>query len=160
MMPIVAGKKWHIPSFSSAMRLIDMGVDGYLVASAIHTVVAQRLVRRICDVCKEDYQPTAQEQLLVDQWLKDNSAQGSFFKGKGCSRCNMTGYKGRVGVFEFLEFDEAMCDALRRNSAADFSNAVDASEHYVPLSIAALEYAQEGVTTLEEVCRVSEVETV
>ena len=145
---------------SSAMRLIDMGVDGYLVASAIHSVVAQRLVRRICDVCKVDYQPTVQEQLLLDEWLKNDTTQHAFYKGKGCSRCNMTGYKGRIGIFEFLEFDEAMCDALRRNSAADFANAADASEHYVPLSRAALEYAQEGITTLDEVCRVSEIETV
>lgn len=145
---------------SSAMRLIDMGVDGYLVASAVHAVVAQRLVRRICDVCKEDYQPTVQEQLLVDQWLGESDSPRNFYKGRGCSRCNMSGYRGRVGVFEFLELDQPMCDALRRNNAADFANAASASEHYVPLNRAALDYAQEGVTTLEEVCRVSEIETV
>lgn len=145
---------------SSAMRLIDMGVDGYLVASAVHAVVAQRLVRRICDVCKADHQPDVQQQLLVRQWLGNDEPTPRFFKGKGCSRCNMTGYKGRVGVFEFLELDEAMCDALRRNNAADFANAANASKHYVPLNNAALVYAQEGITTIDEVCRVSELETV
>jgi len=72
----------------------------------------------------------------------------------------MNGYRGRVGVFEFLELDEAMADALRRNNAADFANAANASEHYVPLNMAALEYAREGVTTLDEVCRVSEIQTI
>ncbi len=145
---------------SSAMRLIDMGVDGYLVASSVHAVVAQRLVRRICDVCHIEHEPNVQEHALLDQWLGSDQPHGKFFRGKGCSRCNMTGYRGRIGVFEFLELDEAMADALRRNNAADFANAANASEHYVPLNMAALEYAREGVTTLDEVCRVSEIETV
>lgn len=145
---------------SSAMRLIDMGVDGYLVASSVHAVVAQRLVRRICDVCQIEYQPNVQENALLDQWLGADKPHGTFYKGKGCSRCNMTGYRGRVGVFEFLELDEPMADALRRNNAADFANAASASEHYVPLNMAALEYAQEGVTSLDEVCRVSEIDTI
>ena len=101
-----------------------------------------------------------QEHALLDQWLGTDAPHGKFLKGKGCSRCNMTGYKGRLGVFEFLEIDEAMADALRRNNAADFANAANSSKHYVPLNMAALEYAREGVTTLEEVCRVSEIETV
>lgn len=145
---------------SSAMRLIDMGVDGYLVASSVRAVVAQRLVRRICDVCQTEYEPNVQERALLDQWLGVGNDHGKFYKGKGCSRCNMTGYRGRIGVFEFLELDEDMADALRRNNAADFANAADASKHYVPLNMAALEYAKEGVTTLDEVCRVSEIETV
>ena len=87
------------------------------------------------------------------------SDDATFYKGKGCSRCNMTGYRGRIGVFEFLEIDEHMADALRRNSAADFANAAVQSKHYVPLNMAALEYAREGVTTIAEVCRVSEIET-
>lgn len=145
---------------SSAMRLIDMGVDGYLVASAVHAVVAQRLVRRICDVCHTEYEPDTREQALLREWMGEDCSSAKFFKGKGCSRCNMTGYRGRIGVFEFLELDEAMADALRRNSAADFANAASNSAHYVPLNRAALEYAREGVTTIEEVCRVSEIETV
>lgn len=145
---------------SSALRLIDMGVGGYLVASSVHAVVAQRLVRRICDACQHEYTPNAKENQLLTKWLGDDLASAKFFKGAGCSHCNMTGYRGRIGVFEFLEIDEAMSDALRRNSAADFAKAVAQSEHYVPLNMAALEYACEGLTTIDEVCRVSEIETI
>lgn len=144
---------------SSAMRLIDMGVDGYLVASSVRAVVAQRLIRRICDVCQTEYTPDAQQKVLIKQWspaLQDST----FYRGKGCSRCNMTGYKGRLGVFEFLELDEKMCDALRDGDASAFEHAASTSEHYVPLNRAALEYAAEGMTTLDEVIRVSEVETI
>lgn len=145
---------------SSAMRLIDMGVDGYLVASSVRAVVAQRLVRRICDVCQADHQPTTQEKTVMLQWLSEEQIPTTFYKGRGCTRCNMTGYRGRVGVFEFLELDEPMCSALRNNDAAGFDAAAHASEHYVPLNRAALVYASEGVTTLDEVLRVSEIETI
>ncbi len=144
---------------STAMRLIDIGIDGYLVAGSVRAIVAQRLIRRICDVCQVEYEPDAQEKTLVRQWAPKLS-EATFYKGRGCSRCNMTGYKGRIGVFEFLELDDAMCDALRRDDAAGFEKAALNSEHYVSLNHAALEYAAEGVTTLEEVIRVSETETV
>lgn len=144
---------------STAMRLIDIGIEGYLVAGAVRSIVAQRLIRKICDVCQTEYEPNAQEKVLIRQWAPHN-VDSTFYKGKGCSRCNMTGYKGRIGVFEFLELDDAMCDALRRDDASGFEKAALASEHYVPLNRAALEYAVEGVTTLDEVIRVSEVETI
>ena len=143
---------------ASAMRLADMGIDGYLVASALRAVVAQRLVRKICDVCQVEHEPTVQEKSLLKQWLGED-ANHAFYKGKGCTRCNMTGYRGRIGVFEFLTIDEAMADGLRRNSPADFEKAAAENDFYVPLNMAALEYAKEGLTTLEEVCRVSEIES-
>ena len=82
-------------AMTSAMRLIDVGMEGYMVASALRAVIAQRLVRRICDCCSENYQPTEQEQV----WLRsiDSKADTSSFKqGRGCSHCNNTGYKGEL----------------------------------------------------------------
>ena len=142
------------------MRLIDMGVDGYLVASSVRAVVAQRLVRRICDVCQTEHQPTDQENAILQQWLVGTEIPSQFYAGRGCSRCNMTGYRGRIGVFEFLESDEAMRNALRNSDAAAFARAAQQSANYVPLNRAALAYAGEGVTTLDEVMRVSETETI
>jgi MSHA biogenesis protein MshE len=146
-------------ALASAMRLIDMGIDGYLVASAVRAVVAQRLIRRICDVCHTETELDDTQRGLLQLWAPSDENQ-TYYKGKGCSRCNMTGYRGRIGVFEFLELDDAMRDALRRNDASEFEKAAANNAYYVPLNLAALTYAREGITTLDEVVRVSETETV
>ena len=143
---------------SSAMRLIDIGLDGYLVATALRAVVAQRLVRRVCDVCSSEHRVTEGERVLLESLLTEEDLNATFVKGKGCSHCNMSGYRGRIGVFEFLEINGEMADALRRNNASDFDKAARAQPSYVPLNQAALAYAREGVTTLDEVCRVSDLD--
>jgi MSHA biogenesis protein MshE len=138
---------------TSALRLIDMNVDPYLVAASLKAVVAQRLVRRVCESCAEAYQPTANEMQLVRRVPQERLS--SLRKGAGCPHCFNSGYRGRIGVFEILEIDHAMADALRDNSVKDFNSAAHKSEGYQPLSYSALEYALQGVTTLEEVMRVS-----
>ena len=144
-------------AISTANRLLDMGAAGYLVATALQAIIAQRLVRRICEHCSADYVPDSHEVA----WLKSqlgNSAQYSMFKqGQGCTQCNNTGYHGRIGVFEFLELDDELEDALRRENTADFTKAAKLSDKYKPFSVHAIEYALSGVTTLEEVLRVSNV---
>ena len=150
-------------AITSAMRLIDVGLEGYLVASALRAVVAQRLVRRICGRCAEPYSPEPQEQI----WLRGIAQRrGSddepaavervFYRGTGCSQCNNTGYRGRIGVFEYLEIDDAMGDALRAADPIAFGHAARAQAGFKTLSECALEYAGQGITTLEEVFRVSE----
>lgn len=143
-------------AITSAMRLIDVGLEGYLVASALRAVIAQRLVRRICKSCKAEYTPDQQEQI----WLKNlNGVEAqahSYYYGRGCSHCNNTGYRGRIGVFEFLEIDNAMSDALRSADPLAFGRAARARSDFKPLTVCALEYAVEGLTSLEEVFRVSE----
>ena len=143
-------------AITSAMRLIDVGLEGYLVASSLRAIVAQRLVRRICDNCMTDYQPDEQEKA----WLRsidDSLAQAITFKqGKGCSHCNNTGYRGRIGVFEFLEIDTELADALRAADPLVFASKARQQPNFKTLSHCALEYAAQGVTTLDEVFRVSE----
>lgn len=142
-------------AISSAMRLIDVGVEGYLVASALRAIVAQRLVRRVCQVCATDYRPDAQEK----NWLRHLSlgTEDHIYKhAKGCSSCNRTGYKGRIGVFEFLEIDEALSNALRSMDTVAFGKAAQQQPGYRPLTQSALAYAQQGLTSLDEVFRVSE----
>jgi MSHA biogenesis protein MshE len=143
-------------AITSAMRLIDIGLEGYLVASSLRAVVAQRLVRRICNSCSEAYQPDEQEQVWLRAMNSDLAQSVNFKQGRGCSHCNNTGYKGRIGVFEFLEIDTELADALRSDDPLLFSNDARNKPDFKTLSQCALEYAAQGVTSLDEVFRVSE----
>ncbi|MEM0515077.1 ATPase, T2SS/T4P/T4SS family [Pseudoalteromonas sp. YIC-827] len=140
---------------TSAMRLIDMGAPSYLVASSLRAIIAQRLVRRVCQNCKQPYQADEQERAWV-RYLKPQIADAEFFHGRGCNSCNHTGYKGRIGVFELLEMNEAMMDALRLSDTQGFAKATKDNPDFEPLSHMALDYAQQGITTLDEVFKVSE----
>jgi len=140
---------------STANRLIDMGAPGYLVASSLEAVLAQRLVRKVCEYCAQDHTPTAQERA----WLEANPNldwQNHHYKqGAGCMQCNNTGYRGRVGVFELLMMSPELADALRRQDTSAFFRAAASQKDFKTLGEAALELAQQGITTLEEVARVA-----
>ncbi|QQM64681.1 Flp pilus assembly complex ATPase component TadA [Pseudoalteromonas sp. LC2018020214] len=142
-------------AITSAMRLIDMGAPAYLVASSLRAIIAQRLVRRVCNDCRVPYLPDHQE----ISWLKylgEDVTEAQFSKGQGCTACNHSGYKGRVGIFELLEMDDAMMDALRVNDTQGFAKAAKNSANFSPLSTMALNYAKQGVTSLDEVFKVAE----
>jgi MSHA biogenesis protein MshE len=138
-------------AISSTLRLLDMGAPGYLVASALRAVVAQRLIRRLCDNCKRSEQIATEEQILLDQLTKGALPKQHFHSAPGCQRCQFTGYKGRIGVFELLELDDAMVSALRMDNTEAFSQAAKQSPYFQPLALAALDYAKQGITSLEEV---------
>ncbi len=142
-------------AITSAMRLIDMGAPSYLVASSLRAILAQRLVRRVCDKCASDYTPDAQELAWVNH-INPRFSGAQFKLGKGCNSCNQTGYRGRIGVFELLEMNEPMMDALRLADTQAFSEAARANPEFEPLSVMALDYASQGITSLEEVFRVAE----
>ncbi|HEU0187653.1 MAG TPA: GspE/PulE family protein, partial [Gallionellaceae bacterium] len=101
-------------------RLVDMGVPKYMVASSVQVVLAQRLVRRTCESCAEPYTPTPQEV----EWLEHAGLQrnqwGALLRGRGCSHCNGTGYRGRMGVYEMLEMNQALVDAAAHHDASHF----------------------------------------
>ncbi|WP_070963197.1 GspE/PulE family protein [Vibrio sonorensis] len=139
----------------SALRMMDMGAPGYLVASAVRAVVAQRLVRKVCPNCKvEDDIDEARKQWLAQRF--PNQTASTFVKGRGCQDCNLTGYKGRIGVFEMLELDQGMMDALRANDAVAFAIAARNSEQYKPLLASAMELALNGTVSLDEVMHLGE----
>ncbi|WP_049629550.1 GspE/PulE family protein [Cellvibrio sp. pealriver] len=141
---------------TSALRLMDIGVDGYLVATALKAIVAQRLVRRICNSCIQPHTPDANERQLLATIGKGRDYSNVPFKqGAGCPHCHNTGYRGRIGIFEMLELNHAMADALRMNDINAFTHAANAVPNFVTLSEAALGYAIEGKTTLEEVMSIS-----
>ncbi|AGV17623.1 MULTISPECIES: GspE/PulE family protein [Vibrio] len=139
----------------SALRMIDMGAPGYLVASAVRAVVAQRLVRRVCPDCKtEDHLDESRQQWLAGRF--PNQVSTIFYKGAGCQNCNLTGYRGRIGVFEMLELEQEMMDKLRANDAVGFAQAARRSENYKPLLASAMELALQGTVSLDEVMTLGE----
>lgn len=138
-------------ALSSTLRLLDMGAPGYLLASALRAVIAQRLVRRLCENCKNHAPAQASQQLLLDRLSDENLHHTHFHSARGCQRCQFTGYRGRIGVFELLELDENMVSALRLDDSDGFAKAAKKSRYFKPLALAALEYAKQGITSLEEV---------
>lgn len=141
---------------SSAMRLVDMGVEGFLAASAVRAVLAQRLMRRLCDTCCTEYTPDSRELTWIQHIIGDDLPRPLVLKqAAGCHRCNNTGYRGRIGVFELLVLDEHMSDALRRGDSSAFVSAARATRGYRPLVVSALTEALTGQTSLEEVYRVA-----
>ncbi|WP_432460156.1 MULTISPECIES: GspE/PulE family protein [unclassified Agarivorans] len=143
-------------AITSALRLIDMGAAGYLVASSLRAVIAQRLVRRLCENCKHPQPLTSEQKVWLEHLSNDNLSESKFYHGRGCQSCNYTGYKGRVGVFELLELNEAMMECLRRENPDEFSKVAKAAASYRPLSLAALDYAKQSITSVEEVLRLVE----
>ncbi len=145
-------------SVSTALRLIEMGTEGYVVASSLRAVLAQRLVRRICVSCMvaDPLEPGPRT------WLKAYHGRAprpsepvKFKKGNGCPACNNTGYSGRIGIFELLEINFDLADALRRNDSAGFAAAAQKMDRFVSLADSALMLAMEGITSMDEVLRVA-----
>ena len=132
-------------------RLKDMGVEPYLISAGLRGVISQRLVRRICPHCKEEYTPAQKD---MDMSGIRQTPGRIFYHGRGCDRCFSTGYRGRIGVFEILN----MNDELRRciTDGADkqtFRETARKTAEYVPMAANADRLVEEGITTVEEICR-------
>jgi MSHA biogenesis protein MshE len=142
-------------AISSTVRLIDMGAEGFLVAGALLGVLAQRLVRKICDACIEPYTPDEHEKSWIDGFLGTTEHTFSFKQGKGCSRCGQSGYRGRTGIYEYLEIDLPLADALRANDTGKFMTLAKQQVGFKSLAHCAFDEAVKGTTTLAEVFRIS-----
>ncbi|MEO5333933.1 MAG: Flp pilus assembly complex ATPase component TadA [Magnetococcus sp. YQC-5] len=144
---------------ATAIRLVEMGVEGYAVSSALKCILAQRLVRRICTDCVEITDPDPADAILLQGLLGKPATGIRLSRGKGCPQCNRSGYRGRVAVVELLEMRSSLAEALRNNDTTGFMQQAEHQSGFVPLHKAALEYALKGITTLEEVMRlVSDVD--
>ncbi len=141
---------------TSALRLLDMGAASYLIASALRAIIAQRLVRRVCHNCGVPYQPTAQEKIWLNSVSRQDFSTANFRVGTGCQSCNGSGYRGRIGIFEILELDDKMIEAMRTGNPQDFARAALQSPSFTPLAESALQYLSEGMTTIEEVAKLVE----
>jgi MSHA biogenesis protein MshE len=142
-------------AISTATRLIDMGLESYMVATAVHAILSQRLVRKICEKCLTDHNPDAGEQVWLNNVLGEKAQAIRLKRGAGCGACNYTGYRGRVAVHELLELNDTLADALRRRDYAEFKNIALEKPDYQPLVFSALALAQRGETSLAEVIRIS-----
>ena len=142
-------------AITTALRLLDMGAAGYMVASSLHAVLSQRLVRRVCSMCVEEDPLNVFKRNWLRAVMGSEAEELTFQRGAGCAHCNNTGYRGRIGVFELLEIDDTLADALRRGASGDFATAARKKTSFRPLRSNALEYAKEGITSLDEVIRIS-----
>ncbi|HOC52337.1 MAG TPA: ATPase, T2SS/T4P/T4SS family [Caldisericia bacterium] len=137
-------------SFSAPTRLIDMGIEPYLIASSVIGVTAQRLVRKICTDCIEEYKPS---EFLLKQ-VGIGNYDGVFYKGKGCIACNNSGYKGRIAAQEILKIDDKIREMiLNRNPSTDIKDYAIKNGN-ISLLQDAIDKAKKGITTIDEVIRV------
>jgi len=129
-------------------RFIDMGIEPFLVASALLVSFAQRLVRTICPYCEEPYQPS---QSALVAWGLSKAENPNYKKGKGCYQCMNTGYKGRTGLFEVLANDEMVQEMiLKRKSSQEITRVAVAEGKLRTLKEDAASKVLQGITTLEE----------
>ena len=142
----------HATDAVAAMhRFLDMGVESYLLAPATEAIVAQRLVRRICPTCAEEYTPPQEELALYKQVTGDDRT--SFWRGAGCQACRGTGYYERVGVYELLRLDEIVKElVIRQAPQVEIREAAEATG-MVPLRRAAMAKVAANETTIAEVIR-------
>jgi type IV pilus assembly protein PilB len=137
---------------SSVSRLMNMGVEPFLVASSVHLVVAQRLIRCICTTCKEPIKMPPQG--LVNLGFSPQEAQTiQLYKGRGCERCSNTGYKGRLGLFEVMEVDDEIRDLILSGASAYEIREKTLANEMLSLRGSGLQKLRDGVTTVEEVVR-------
>ncbi|WP_124948902.1 GspE/PulE family protein [Sulfuriferula thiophila] len=140
---------------STPIRLMDMGVPRYMVATSIQAVLAQRLVRIICDSCNEPYTPTPAEHTWLKSELGASVDSQTYQHGKGCSQCNQTGYSGRIGVYEMLEITNAVAEAASQADPAVFLRAAEQQMAGNTLRRHAINLVVAGKTTVAEAMRIS-----
>lgn len=137
-------------------RLLDLGVEPFLIASTINIAIGQRLVRTICEDCKvkkifTDAEMKALTDAFPAEMIKENR---TFYKGEGCARCNHSGYKGRIGIHEVLEVNEIMRDLVMKRANADIIRKAAIEGGMITMTQDGFEKALQGITTIEEVLRV------
>ena len=135
---------------STIMRLADMGIEKYLIASSLVLILAQRLVRRICPHCKAkiDVPPNALEEIGFD---KEEAKTISVYKGKGCEHCNNTGYKGRIAIYEVMPISDKIKEMILHEASVNEIKQQAIKEGMSTLRMSGLKKIKEGVTTIEEV---------
>lgn len=134
---------------SAITRIVDMGIEPFLVASSVRLVMAQRLVRRICESCKQQYMP---DQILLKD-LNLNGSSCTFYKGEGCEQCNGTGYKGRTALIEIMPMSDALSDMIVNHSGSHAIKKQAIADGMVTLRDAGIQKIRDGLTTPEEVFR-------
>ena len=139
---------------SVVTRLIEMGVEPFLVGSSLVAVLAQRLARRVCEHCQTKDTPNADLMARLHKETSVDLARAQFRRGKGCPECRQTGYRGRVSLFELLVVDEGLSELIARPASASEIRAAAIEAGMTTLLADGVEKAARGVTTVAEVMRV------
>ncbi len=137
---------------STITRLINMGIKPYLITASLVAVIGQRLVKRICQECKEEYTPC--EDIINELNVSEHDLQNnSFYIGKGCSHCSSSGYKGRMPILEIMTVDEEICSNIIKQSSSETIKNIAKNNGMRPILESGLNAVFRGLTTLEEVAR-------
>ena len=140
---------------SAVTRLIDMGIEPFLVSSSVRAIVAQRLVRRVCPACRRPYTPSVEQ---LDEWgMGSLENEGILYKAGGCPNCLETGYKGRTGIYEFLHLDDAMSSLILQTSDANQIRSAAMAKGMHSLRESGMDLVARGETTVSEILRVTQV---
>jgi type IV pilus assembly protein PilB len=137
---------------SSVARLLDMGIEPFLITATVEGIVAQRLVRRICTNCKTQFEPS-ESQLMELQLLPDDVKGKKFHYGRGCSKCNGTGYRGRIGIFEIMVFNDEIRDLIMNQASTNVLRSAGQKAGMRLLRDNGLAAIYDGVTTIDEIAK-------
>ena len=144
---------------SAITRLRDMGVPAFLITATVEAILAQRLVRRICSECRTQFAPS--DELLMElQLALDTARKYKFYYGKGCARCNNSGYKGRVGIYELMIMSDELRDAIAAEASGDDLRNIARQQGMTTLRESGLKLIFDGQTTIDEVVRETVIEDV
>jgi type II secretory ATPase GspE/PulE/Tfp pilus assembly ATPase PilB-like protein len=142
---------------ASITRLLDMGVEGYLIASSLVLAIAQRLVRKLCPLCKKPYKPTPDQ--LASVGMQEKDAEGvTFYEPVGCEECGQTGYKGRLAVFEMMEMTPALAKFVMDRADTSILRQQAIKDGMTLLVQDGVRRIKDGLTTISEVLSVATVE--
>ncbi len=138
-------------------RLRDLGIESFLIADSVLAVMAQRLVRVLCDNCKEPYRATEADMAVLNEWVTNVDTNPIIYKHRGCKQCGHTGYKGRQGIFELFTIQDHIRSAIVAGKDASHLAQLAYSSGYRPLIYHGCQKVLEGITTISEVLRVTSI---
>jgi type IV pilus assembly protein PilB len=138
---------------STISRLVNMGIEPFLVGTAVNLIQAQRLIRRICSNCKEELKDVPAQTLVEVGFTPEQVGSFKLYKGRGCGVCNGTGYKGRVGLYEVMEISDGIRDLIMVGATSVEIRKKALEEGMLTLRMSGLEKIKQGITTIEEVLR-------
>ncbi|MEE8576964.1 MAG: ATPase, T2SS/T4P/T4SS family, partial [candidate division Zixibacteria bacterium] len=137
---------------STIARLVDLGLEPFLITATLEAIIAQRLVRKICLNCKSEYEPT--EDILMEVGLSLSDTAGKkFYYGKGCDQCNNTGYKGRIGIYEIMTLNDELRDLIINHASTNILHDAAVKNGMKVLRESGLELVYNGISTVEEIAR-------
>jgi type IV pilus assembly protein PilB len=138
-------------------RLLDLGIEPFLLTATIEGIVGQRLVRRICPNCKTAFEPN--EGQLKQLRLTEEEIKGKkFYYGRGCSKCNGTGYKGRIGIFEIMVFNDEIRELVMNRASTNVLRVAALKAGMKPLRENGLAFIYDGITTIDEIAKETMIE--